>query len=80
MQCAPDPVELDCDVPVLPLGLVDKAGTPGLVFREWEELVPANYSEKMLEEISQWYWRRKDVECGRPTTQMVDFRELEHVY
>lgn len=80
LQCAPDSVELDCDVPVLPLGLIDRGGTPGLVFRKWDELIPANYSEKMLGEISQWYWHRKNIEGDQSAKQIVDFRELEHVY
>lgn len=74
-----DDPEIDCDIPILPLGLIGKENAPGLVFREWAELIPANYSEKMLEEISNWYWRKKE-QCGRPGLHVLDFRELEHVY
>ena len=51
----------------------------GLIFREWESLIPANYNEESLEEISAYYWKKKEY---KPSGQQkyIDFRELEHVY
>lgn len=70
--------QLDADIEVLPLGTCgNRLG--GLVFRPWERLVPWEYSEADLEQISKYYWNKQNY---RPAANQVyiDFRELEHVY
>jgi hypothetical protein len=47
---------LDIEIEVLPLGTKNNTAVRGWIFRKWEEVIPANYSEEMLEEISKFYW------------------------
>ena len=70
---------LDVDIEVLPLGVKQTLGAAGYVFRKWEDVIPANFTEKMLEDTSELYWRKKNYKPG-PQQQFIDFRELEHVY
>ena len=70
---------LDVDIEVLPLGVKHPLGAAGYVFRKWEDVIPANFTEKMLEDVSELYWRKKNYKPG-PLQQFIDFRELEHVY
>lgn len=73
-----DPV-LDVDIEILPLGVKQPLGAAGYVFRKWEDVIPANFTEKMLEDVSELYWRKKKYKPS-PQQQFIDFRELEHVY
>jgi hypothetical protein len=75
----PEPPVVDVDIEVLPLGVKAAQGARGYVFRKWEDLIPSNFDEGMLEEVSKLYWQKK---AYVPTTrqQYIDFRELEHVY
>ena len=61
-----------------PAGIVG-AGASRLVFRDWDQFIPANFSEEDLKQISDWYWSKQKQE---PTGNQfcIDFRELEHVY
>lgn len=70
---------IDCEIEVLPLGTKNKSCVSGLIFRKWEEVIPANFSEESLSEISQLYWQKKNYTPGSQQ-QYIDFRELEHVY
>lgn len=70
---------LDVDIEILPLGVKQPLGAAGYIFRKWEDVVPANFTEEMLEEVSKLYWRKKNYKPS-PQQQFVDFRELEHVY
>lgn len=64
------------DVPVFPLGVK----TPGLVseklFAPLSQLVPSNFSEEELKEVSDLIWSHRE----RPDTPYFDFFELEHLY
>ena len=75
----PEEPVLDVDIEVLPLGVKQDHGVAGYIFRNWHEVIPANYTEEKLELISQLYWRKKNY---KPSAQQkyIDFRELEHVY
>lgn len=75
----PEPPQVEADIEVLPLGVKRAAGAPGLIFRKWESLIPANYTEEDLIEISKFYWKKQEY---KPNAQQCyfDFRELEHVY
>ena len=70
---------LDVDIEVLPLGIIQKGGARGAIFRKWEEVIPGNFDEEKLKEISQLYWKKKKY---KPASQQqyIDFRDLEHVY
>lgn len=48
--------QMDCEVAVLPLGTKNNSELRGWIFRNWDELIPANYTEDMLEQISTYYW------------------------
>lgn len=83
-QTTPTPVvcgdpEIDCDIEVLPLGTKNTTPISRLVFREWENLIPSNYNEETLGQISDLYWGKKNY---HPNQQQyyIDFRELEHIY
>lgn len=76
----PDDISFETEIEVFPLGVNSKNSKfSQLIFRE--EFVPESYSEKELEEISKFYWKKKNLE-GAPSTKkfIIDFRELEHVY
>lgn len=73
-----DPV-LDVDIEVLPLGVVRNADAEGSIFRKWEEVVPGNFTEEKLLEVSNLYWRKKNYKPNSHQ-QYIDFRDLEHVY
>ena len=70
---------LDVDIEILPLGVKQPLGAAGCIFRKWENVIPANFTEEMLEEVSKLYWRKKNYKPS-PQQQFIDFRELEHVY
>ena len=78
-DCAIEPAAFGMEIEVLPLGLMDGYAARGLVFRKWEEIVPANYTEENLQIISDLYWSKKSYKPGSQQ-HFFDFRELEHVY
>lgn len=51
---------LDCEIAVLPLGVKNNSKLKGWLFRSWEDLIPVNYTEEMLKEISDYYWEKKE--------------------
>ena len=78
---APAPVEADWDVgiEVLPLGIFGKNMAARLIYRNFDELIPANFNEEQLRLVYNVYWAKKDY-IPSPNQQYFDFRELEHVY
>ena len=76
----PDDPQIDCEISVLPLGV--KGGSTsirGYIFRKWEELIPANFDEEILQQVSDYYWEKKNFKPGA-YQHYIDFRDLEHVY
>ena len=71
--------QIDCEIAVLPLGTKNGTILRGWIFRKWEDVVPANYNEEMLKEISTYYWEKQSYKPG-PNQCYIDFRNLEHVY
>ena len=63
----------DCDVPVLPLGLIDEP-VGKLIFQL--NFDPGAYNEQQLQSISKLVWSKREVD---PSTAF-DFRNLEAVY
>ena len=66
----------DADILVFPLG----TKTPGFIseklFQPLNQVVPQNFSEKELEQISHLIWSHRE----RPKDRYFDFFELEHIY
>lgn len=75
-------VDFGVEVKVLPMGMIGQNGMAGLVFDKWAELTPYNRTEGQLEQISRYYWERKNDERTLRESKdlFIDFRELEHVY
>lgn len=74
-----DNPQVDCEIAILPLGTKNSTPLREWIFRKWENLIPANYTEEMLKEISEYYWEKKSYKPGAQQ-QYIDFREPEHVY
>ena len=77
-----DYVDFGAEVKVLPMGIMGKDSVSGLVFDKWTELTPYSRTENQLEQISHYYWERKNDERTLRDSKnlFIDFRELEHVY
>ena len=63
----------DCDVPVLPLGLIDEP-VGKLIFQL--NFDPGAYNEQQLQSISKLVWSKREVD----SSTAFDFRNLEAVY
>jgi hypothetical protein len=55
---------LDVDIEVLPLGVKRDQGVGAYLFRKWEDVIPANFNESMLDETSEFYWKKKSYKPG----------------
>ena len=75
----PNTIDFDVNVDVLPLGLNYNEGISLEVFRAWRELDPEHISDIDLKLISDLYWK-KDAVAPTTYSNIIDFRELEHVY
>ena len=73
------PPEINAEIEVLPLGVTGVTHTAAKLFRDWNSLIPANYTEEDLEEISDFYWMKQKYKPAK-NQFYIDFRELEHVY
>lgn len=74
------PPQFDCEIEVLPLGIVNSNSTAAtLIFQPWEQLIPKTFSEEDLKQISDFYWEKKKFTPGA-NQFYFDFRNLEHVY
>lgn len=83
-ESSPSPViyhdpQIDTDIEVLPLGTKCNSPLRRWIFRKWEEVIPANFTEEMLEEVSTYYWKKKNFKPA-PAQYFIDFRDPEHVY
>lgn len=83
-ESTPSPViyhdpQIDTDIEVLPLGTKCSSPVRQWIFRKWEEVIPANFTEEMLEEVSTYYWKKKNFKPA-PAQCFIDFRDPEHVY
>lgn len=72
------------EVPVLPLGVMEKKGSG--FWREREDIIPENFGEEEILEFSKVFWEKEDirerVEGASPSSEVkyFDFRDLEMVY
>jgi hypothetical protein len=71
--------EIDCEITVLPLGVNDGSLLRRQIFQKWENLIPSNFKEEELKEISDYYWEKKNYKMTTAACY-IDFRDLEHVY
>lgn len=71
--------DIDAEIEVLPLGVVGRRMRPFDIFISWDKLIPQNYDEATLKEISNFYWMKQKYEPAA-NQFYIDFRELEHVY
>ena len=71
--------QFDNEIEVLPLGTKNGSYLTNIVFRPWEAIIPSNYSEEDLQQVSDLYWKKQ---AYAPSSQQcyIDFRNLEHVY
>ena len=69
---------IDCDVIVRPLGLAQGTVTH-LMFRPWDQLVPGKHTEAELQQISDYYWAKKNEQAG-PNQLVIDFTNPDHVF
>lgn len=67
---------LGVDIPVFPLGIKNPGFVSEKLFVPLSQLVPANFSEEELKEVSDLIWSHRE----RPKTPHFDFFELEHLY
>lgn len=67
------------ELPVFPCGLVGQCAASSLMFRTWENLIPAAYNEEQLRIVSDFIWEKKAQKPGR-NQLFFDFRIDEHVY
>lgn len=74
-----EPVDFEAGVEVLPLGVKFSNDIGFMLFREWKELLPKNYSEDELKKISKYYWKKKNY-AASGTEVWLDFRNCDHVY
>lgn len=66
----------DVDIPVFPLGIKIPGYISEKLFQPLNQVVPQNFSEKELEQISHLIWSHRE----RPKDRYFDFFELEHIY
>lgn len=78
---APAPIAPDWDagIEVLPLGILGKNMAARLIYQDFANLVPQNFTEEKLRLIYGVYWQKKEF-VPSYQQQYFDFRELEHVY
>lgn len=71
----PEVPNFGTEIPVFPLGMADSQKVSQLIFKPFGELIPKNFKEEELREISKLLWAKK------PTSKFYfDFANLEHVY
>ena len=69
----------DSDIPVFPFGVIGKNQLSKLIFRDFSELIPKNFSEKELRKISSFFWS-KEQEQKNANKVYFDFTDLESIY
>lgn len=70
----------DADIPVYPLGVYSAQPTQLLIFQPFNQLIPENFSEVQLKEISNFYWS-KQLEFNKiMDARRIHFTDLETVY
>lgn len=71
----PEVPNFGTEIRVRPLGTISERSTSSLIFQPFADLVPKNFSEKQLEQISKYLWRKP-----QDSIYCFDFTNLEHVY
>lgn len=71
--------QINVEIEVLPLGTSANNEIGGLLFRDWEQLIPSNYTDRELGIISSYLWDKKNYQPGA-NQHWIDFRDPNHVY
>ena len=72
-------VDWDAGIEVLPLGIWGKNEAARLLFQDFDQLIPKNFSEEQLKVIYYLFWEKQKYKKTQ-NAPYFDFRELEHVY
>ncbi len=73
-------IDFDSEVKIFPLGIKRNDKASKLIFREYYQLIPGNYSNEELKDISKLIWVKQEQQKDKKANLYIDFRELEHVY
>ena len=71
------PQIFEADIPILPLGTQNKTKLSTLIFQDFSNLIPQNFTQKQLNQISHFYWEK---EKEKTSPLFFDFSDLESVY
>ena len=71
--------QIDADIEVLPLGTSNNSPLAHLLFRPWQQMNPAEYSDEEMRDMLEVYWRKQSYKPGT-MQQYLDFRDWNHVY
>lgn len=72
------PQIFDADIPVFPLGSQSKTKLSTLIFQNFSKLIPQNFTQKDLLQISRFYWEKEKEKTSAKI--FFDFSDLESVY
>ena len=73
-----EPLAFDADIPVYPLGVQCALPTSALIFQPFTQLIPSNFTENQLSDISNYYWTKKSDQ--KLDSRSIHFTDLETVY
>lgn len=81
IRCQEEDIAIfDSDIPVYPLGLCGKQSLQQLIFQPFNKLIPENFSEKDLKEISRFIWSKEEELNKNVDSRSIHFTDLEAVY
>lgn len=75
-----DIIVFEADIPVYPLGVYGSQPLQQIIFQPFERLIPENFSEKQLEEISHFIWDKTTELKKNAGSRVLHFTDLETVY
>lgn len=75
-----DEIDFEAGIEVLPLGIWGKNEAARLLFQDFDQLNPSNFTEQQLKVVYDVYWTKKKFLRDKQQQSYFDFRELEHVY
>lgn len=72
---------LDADIGIYPLGFKYEGNSLSeTIFRGRDDIIPENFSEKQLDSISKFYWKKTKDFQEKGKENFFDFRNQEHLY
>lgn len=70
-------ISFETDAPVYPLGVFSGSPTQQLIFQPFDKLIPENFTEDQLKEISRFIW---SLSVQNTTGRPLHFTDIETVY